>query len=125
MTIGFEAGLSIGLLAIGFLMRRWASRYDVKSWLTDAIWRFVFRRGWRQAGNADIREVLDGDGELRQQISEKTDAFKSDAARIGQSRAAIKRGALFAVAYAVNFLAGWVMIGGVLLLAHSAYRWLA
>lgn len=125
MSIGLEGGIGIGLLALGFLMSRWASRYDVKSWLTDAVWRFIFRRGWRQAGKAHIKEVLDGDGELRRQISEKTDAFKIDAARLGQSRAAMKHGALFAIAYAVNFLAGLVMIAGLLLLAHTAYRWLA
>lgn len=123
MSIGFEAVLGAGLLTIGFLMSRWASRYDVKSWLTDAMWRFIFRKGWKQAGDADIKQVLDADGELRRQISEKTDAFKADAARIGKTRAAAKHGALFAIAYAINFVAGLVMIAGILLLAHTAYRW--
>lgn len=125
MSVGFEGGIAVALLAIGFLMSRWASRYDVKGWFTDAVWRFIFRQGWRQAGKADIKHVLDADGELRRQISEKTDAFKADAARIGQTRAAAKHGALFAVAYAVSFLAGLVLIAGALLLAHTAYRWLA
>ena len=125
MSIGLEGGIGIGMLAIGFLMSRWASRYDVKSWLTDAVWRFIFGRSWRRAGKAHIKEVLDTNGELRRQISAKTDAFKADAARIGQTRAAAKHGALFAIAYAVNLVAGLVMIAGVLLLAHAVYRWLS
>ena len=49
----------------------------------------------------------------------------ADAARIGQTRAAAKHGALFAIAYAVNFLSGPVVILAFLILAHTAYRWLA
>jgi hypothetical protein len=64
MSIGFEAVIGIGLLAIGFLMSRWASRYDVESWLTDAVCHFNFGRGWRHAGKADIKDVIGTDGEL-------------------------------------------------------------
>ena len=125
MTFGFETGVGLFLLAIGLGMGRWASRYDVKSWLTDAVWRFIFRRGWRDARRAPIQDVIDGDGELRRQFSEKADAFKADAGRIGHTRAFAKHGVLFAIASAVNFVAGIVMIAGLLLLAHAAYRWLA
>jgi len=53
-------------------------------------------------------------------ISATTDAFKADSARCVRTRAVAKHGALFAIAYAVNFPAGLVMIAGILVLAHTA-----
>ena len=60
-----------------------------------------------------------------EELMKKADAFKADAGRIGHTRAFAKHGVLFAIASAVNFVAGIVMIAGLLLLAHAAYRWLA
>lgn len=125
MSVTTQAVFGLIIVLIALLLGRWASRYDVKSWFTDAIWRFLRRGGWRDIAKADIKSVLEKDQELKRQIIEKTDAFKSDAARIGSTRAVAKHGAMWAVAYAVNLIAGPVMIIGLLVLAHATWRWLA
>lgn len=109
-------------VGIGWLMGRWAARYDVRGWVTDAIWRFLWNRGWRNIRNARIEEALDRDGEFRRQVSSSAEAFSADAARLGRAGAAAKHGVLFAIATAVSNVAGLFMIAGVLALAHAGYR---
>lgn len=109
-------------VVVGWLMARWAARYDVRSWVTDAIWRFVWKRGWRNMRKAKIEEVLDRDGEFRRQVSSSAEAFKADAARWGRTGAATKHGVLFATATVVSNLAGLFTLVGLLALAHAGYR---
>ncbi len=128
MSIAMQAGFGAAVLFLGWLLARWASRYDVRSWLTDALWRIVwrvFRRGeWRKMREMSI-DVVDSDPLLKQQISRKVAEVRADAQRMGTVRTTIKHGGLHAMAYAVNFLAGPILLVGLAIIAHAAWRWLA
>lgn len=123
MSIEIQAAVGLAMLALGWMLSTWAAQYNVKSWLTDAAWRFLFRRGWKDAGKANIQDVLDHDGKLQRLIGNKADAFKADAARLGRTRATAKHGFLFAIAYAVNLVALPILLIGIAVLAHVAWRW--
>ena len=123
MSIGTELAIGLAMLTLGWLLSSWAAQYDVKGWFTDAVWRFLFRRGWRDAGKSNIQDVLDHDGKLKRQIGDKVDGFKADAVRLGRTRATAKHGFLFAIAYAVNLVALPILLIGIAVLAHAAWRW--
>lgn len=124
MSLNIQVGIGLALLLAGWIAGRWASRYDVKSWFTDALWRFVRGGRWKEAMKGDLRDVLEKDAELKRTIEERAGAFKADAGRLGRTGATVKHGALFAIAYGVNLISGPLMLVGSLILAHAAWRWL-
>ena len=125
MTPIVEAGLGLAILMLGWLIGRWAGRYDIKSWFTSALWRAIFRQGWRKPVlKGDLGAMLEADPELKRTISGKARDFKADTARIGATRATVKHAGLFGLAYAMSFLVMPLMIVGGLVIAHAAWRWL-
>jgi hypothetical protein len=86
------------LLVIGFLLMRWASRYDVTGLAADAAWRVAKNRG-----------RIDVKAEAADMLNENFGHIRDDAERIGYARAAAKHGAGFLLAKFVG-IAGIVMI---------------
>lgn len=125
MSAQAEALFGLGVLLIGWLLGRWAAKYDVRSWITDAIWRFFWRRGWRDMRTSKIDQALDRDGEFKRQVKSSADAFNADAARWGRAGAAAKHGLLFSIASAASTIAGLLLLIGLVLLAHAGYRLLS
>lgn len=90
------------LLVIGFLLMRWASRYDVTGLAADAAWRVAKNRG-----------RIDVKAEAADMLNEQFGHIREDAERIGYARAAAKHGAGF-------FLAKFVGIAGIVLMLVGA-----
>jgi hypothetical protein len=128
MKIETQTGLAMVLLALGWLLGRWAAQYDVKSWVSDAVkrgaWHILRRGAWRRPREFSLDEVVSSDPILKQQVSDRLAEVKADAARIGKVRTAAKHGGLYVLAYTVNLLTGPLMLAGILVLAHAAWRWL-
>ena len=124
MSIATEAILAlatIATIAISALMSRWAAEYDIKSWFVDAVWRFVFRQGWRQQQeNAKLLQELDAT--LKRQLVDTARDFQMDRQRLGQPRAAIKHVGRIGIAYLVSWMAGLILLVGLSILAHTVYR---
>ena len=86
------------LLVIGFLLMRWAGRYDVTGLAADAAWRVAKNRG-----------RIDVKAEAADMLNDNFGHIREDAERIGYARAAAKHGAGF-------FLAKFVGIAGIILM---------
>ncbi len=99
------------LLVVGFLLMRWASRYDAASIATDAAWRMVKTRS--TSGAKD---------ELSQVIDEQAKNIRADAARIGVTRTAIKHGGRFFIARFVNIAGILTLLAG-LIAGAAAFLW--
>lgn len=129
MSAQTQAILGFIALALGWLLGRWASHYDVKSWFTDAMRRGVwglFKSGaWRKPSEISLKDVVSTDPVLTKQLNEKIADLKADAARIGSTRTAVKHGGMHVLAYLVSLISGPLTIIGILVLAHAAYRWLS
>lgn len=123
MSLTTHSLIGVALLVVGLLLGRWAAAYDVKSWFTDAIWRIVFSGRWRELHKKRLDELPDHDPTLKQQLSDKIRDVRADTARIGTVRTVAKHGGMFAFAYAVSWLAGFLQIAAVLVLAYAAWRW--
>lgn len=89
---------SAALLVLGFLLMRWASRYDVTGLAADAAWRVAKNRG-----------RIDVKAEAADMLNENFGHIRDDAERIGYARAAAKHGAGF-------FLAKFVGISGIVMM---------
>jgi len=94
----------IGPLVVGFLLMRWASRYDAAGIATDAALRMAWRRS---AGGAR--------DELGRIVDEQLKDIGEDAARIGHARTAIKHGIRFFIARFVNIAGLVAMVLGLAL----------
>lgn len=129
MSLAAQTILGVVLVSAAWLMSRWAARYDVKSWFTDALWRGVwgiFRDGaWRKPREISMDKVVASDPILKKQITDKIAEVKSDSARLGTTRTAVKHGGLYALAYVVSLISGPLTFIGMLVLAHAAYRWMS
>lgn len=99
------------LVVLGFLLIRWASRYDAAGIATDAAWRMAWKRS-----------VSGARDELGKVIDEQTREMRADAARIGYGRTAIKHGWRFFVARFIN-IAGIIMILIGLIGGAAAFLW--
>lgn len=86
------------LLVIGFVLMRWAGRYDVTGLAADAAWRVAKNRG-----------RIDVKAETADMLNDQFGHIRDDAERIGYARAAAKHGAGFLLAKFVG-IAGIVMI---------------
>lgn len=86
------------LVLVGFLIMRWAGRYDVTGLAADAAWRVAKNRG-----------RIDVKAEAADMLNENFGHIRDDAERIGYARAAAKHGAGFLLAKFVG-IAGIVMI---------------
>jgi hypothetical protein len=128
VSIETQALIGAALLGLGWLLGRWGERHDVKSWVISAAWRAVFgfvrRRGWRQIGRPDLDALAQSDPTLKRQINDKVEAIKSDTARVGKVRAAMKHGAIYALAQVAGVIAGPLILIGMGLLGVAAWRWL-
>lgn len=94
----FLLATGVALLVIGFVLMRWAGRYDVTGLAADAAWRMVKTRS--ATGMKD---------ELGRVIDEQLTEVRADAARMGLGRTAIKHGGRFLLARFVN-IAGIIMM---------------
>lgn len=119
MSIEIQAGIAVAMLLVGFVMARWAARYDLQGFLTDSVWRTAIRSGLSGSLKQGVAEV---DAKLKAQLTETVGKYREDSARLGHTKAAVKHGALFAVAYGVGLASKPIMIIGLLLLAHAGWR---
>lgn len=103
--------IAAALLVIGFLLMRWAGRYDAAGIATEAAWRMVKTRS--TGGAKD---------ELGRVIDEQTREMRADAARIGMTRTAVKHGGRFFIARFVS-IAGIVMMLAGLVAGAAAFLW--
>lgn len=103
--------IAVALLAVGFLLMRWASRYDAAGIATDAAWRMAWRRSVDGARD-----------ELGRVIDEQLSEVRTDASRIGYGRTAIKHGGRFLLARFVN-IAGIVLILVGIAVGAAAFLW--
>lgn len=99
------------IIIIGFLMMRWAGRYDAAGIATDAAWRMAWRRSVDGARD-----------ELGKVIDEQTKDIRADAARIGVGRTAVKHGGRFLIARFVG-IAGIVMMLLGIATGATAFLW--
>ena len=99
------------LLVLGFLLIRWASRFDAAGIATDAAWRMAWKRS-----------VSGARDELGKVFDEQTQEMRADAARIGYGRTAIKHGSRFFIARFVN-IAGIVTILIGVIMGATAFLW--
>ena len=90
------------LFVIGFVLSRWASRYDVTGLAADAAWRVAKNRG-----------RIDVKAEAADMLNEQFGHIREDAERIGYARAAAKHGIGF-------FLAKFIGIAGIVLMLFGA-----
>lgn len=98
------------LLAVGFVLMRWAGRYDVTGLAADAAWRAV-RKG----------RSLDVKAEASDMLNEQFGHIRDDAERIGYARAAAKHGAGFVLAKFVGLAGILMMLVGLGLGAAAFY----
>jgi hypothetical protein len=99
-----------GCLLAGFLLMRWAGRYDAAGIAVDAAWRM-----------AKTRSATGARDELGRVVDEQLADIRADAARLGHTRTAFKHGSRFFIARFVS-IAGIVLIAiGVVLLAVAAF----
>lgn len=99
------------LILIGFLMMRWAGRYDAAGIAVDAAWRMA-KTGSTSGARDELGRVVD------EQLSD----IRADAARIGHARTAVKHGARFFIARFVS-VAGVIMIVIGLAAIAAAFLW--
>ena len=90
------------LIVLGFLLMRWASRYDAAGIAAEAAWRM-----------AKTRSTTGARDELGRVVEEQLREVRADAARIGTARTAVKHGGRF-------FLARFVNIAGILMMLAGA-----
>ncbi len=102
---------SAALLVLGFLLMRWAGRYDVTGLAADAAWRVAKNRG-----------RIDVKAEAADMLNDNFGHIRDDAERIGYARAAAKHGAGFFVAKFVG-IAGIIMMLVGLALGGAAFMW--
>ena len=99
-----------GSVLAGYLLMRWAGRYDAAGIAMDAAWRL-----------AKTRSATGARDELGRVVDEQLADIRADAARLGHTRTAIKHGWRFFIARFVN-IAGLVLIAiGLAILAAAAF----
>jgi hypothetical protein len=98
-------------LLVGFLLMRWAGRYDASGIAVDAAWRM-----------ARTRSTTGARDELGRVVEEQLADIRADAARIGHARTAVKHGARFFIARFVN-VAGVIFLVVGLTLVAAAFLW--
>lgn len=103
--------IAAALIVVGFLLVRWAGRYDAAGIATDAAWRM-----------AKTRSASGARDEFGRVVEEQLRDMRADAARIGTARTAIKHGGRFFLARFVN-IAGFVMIVAGLAAGAVAFFW--
>lgn len=99
----------IALLVLGFMLVRWAGRYDVGGLAAEAAWRLAKNRG-----RIDVR------AEAADMLGEQFGHIQEDARRKGYVRAAAKHGFGFFAAKFVG-IAGIVLMLIGLALAAAAF----
>lgn len=127
MSIQSQAIWGAGFVLVGWLLHRWASRYDVKGWLLDSAKRYAWR-AVRRPSELSARGILDhleqGD-ELRGRLGRLNDAVEADVSRMGKAKAYARRGAIIAMAQVAATISAWIMLIGIVVLVVAAGRWLA
>jgi hypothetical protein len=99
------------LAGIGFLLMRWAGRYDATGIAADAAWRMAKTRS--TAGARD---------ELGRVVDEQLAEVRADAARIGHARTAVKHGTRFFIARFMGIAGGILIAIGFAIIA-VAFFW--
>lgn len=125
MTTTITAAIGLLLVLTGWLMGRWASRYDIKGWVTGALWRMLFRGNWKGIqANPSLDGLMAADPELRKTVTEKAAELKADHERMGMRGAVVKHGGLFLLARLAGMLSMPLLLVGILLLGFATYGWL-
>ncbi len=96
---------------IGFLLLRWAGRYDAAGIALDAAWRMA-RTGSTTGARDELGRVID----------EQLTDIRADSQRIGHARTAIKHGWRFFIARFVN-IAGLILMAAGAVLIAIAFWW--
>jgi hypothetical protein len=99
------------VIVIGYLLMRWASRYDAAGIAVDAAWRMA-----KTGSSTGARD------ELGRVVEEQLADIRADTARMGHARTAVKHGARFFIARFVS-IAGVIFIVLGLAVIAAAFYW--
>jgi hypothetical protein len=100
----------LAMIGAGIVLMRWAGRYDAASIAVDAAWRMA-RSGSATGARDELGRVVD----------EQLGGIRSDAARMGHARTALKHGWRFFIARFVNVAAIVLIVAGLACFAIAAF----